>query len=75
MIFNVTRDNVETPRDLEKGDVVTFAYDDYSRRSLPVNPKVYRIRDDLSWEEVLENYAAENTGPESEGTSSIAHRI
>jgi hypothetical protein len=34
------------------GDVVTFTYENYSRRAAPVKPKLQRIRGDISWEEV-----------------------
>jgi hypothetical protein len=36
--------------------VVTFTYDDYSRRDTPFNARIYRVRDDLSWQEVVERY-------------------
>lgn len=38
------------------GDVVTFEYDSFSRSSsssIPIAPKISRIRTDLSWESVL----------------------
>jgi signal peptidase I len=38
---------------LRKGDVVTITYDSFSRRTAPVNPKIYRLRKDLEWEDVL----------------------
>jgi hypothetical protein len=40
----------------KKGDIVTFAYETYSRSSVPVHPKVFRIRTDLNWEAVVKNF-------------------
>jgi hypothetical protein len=37
------------------GDVVTFSYEIHARRELPVNPEIYRVRTDVSWEEVILN--------------------
>ena len=41
------------------GDIVSFSYDNASRRLLPVNPKIYKIRTDVSWEDVVSNYNEE----------------
>lgn len=41
------------PQEYQKGDVVTFAYDSFSRNSVPVSPRILRARKDLSWKEVL----------------------
>jgi hypothetical protein len=40
----------------KKGDVVSFLSDLHSRREAPVNPKIFRLRDDLLWEDVVANY-------------------
>jgi hypothetical protein len=32
---------------------VAFTYDDFSSKSLPTNPLVYRVRTDITWENVL----------------------
>lgn len=42
---------------LKRGDIVTFAYENYSRHSIPVRPKIMRKRTDLSWEEVVKSSA------------------
>jgi hypothetical protein len=42
---------------------VTFSYDNYSNRSIPVKPRIFRIRTDVSWEEVVENYKRELASP------------
>jgi hypothetical protein len=44
------------PTPLQIGDVVTFSYDNYTRYSLPVDPKIYRVRPDLDWKDVLRNF-------------------
>ena len=54
--FVVSTHNNKTNVKLKKGDVVTFTYDDYSRRDTPFNARIYRVRDDLSWEEVVQRY-------------------
>jgi hypothetical protein len=41
------------------GDVVTFSYESHARRDLPVNPKIFRIRTDVTWEEVVYNSSLE----------------
>jgi hypothetical protein len=42
---------------IKEGDVVTFTFDNYSRGVIPVNPSVTRVRTDISWEQVLNDYA------------------
>eukprot|EP00026_Physarum_polycephalum_P001003 Phypoly_transcript_01004.p1 GENE.Phypoly_transcript_01004~~Phypoly_transcript_01004.p1 ORF type:complete len:1224 (-),score=188.92 Phypoly_transcript_01004:75-3746(-) len=39
-----------------RGDIVTFTYDSFSRRALPINPKIFRKRSDVTWEEVVMNH-------------------
>lgn len=41
----------------KRGDVVTVSYDRYARNAIPVNPKVYRIRSDITWEFVLQGHS------------------
>jgi hypothetical protein len=53
---------------VKKGDVVTFSYDNYSRHAVPVNAKINRIRCDVSWEEIVENYERDQQFQMSEGT-------
>eukprot|EP00026_Physarum_polycephalum_P001704 Phypoly_transcript_01706.p1 GENE.Phypoly_transcript_01706~~Phypoly_transcript_01706.p1 ORF type:complete len:1010 (+),score=136.82 Phypoly_transcript_01706:80-3109(+) len=54
--FIVPPQNVKAKPLPKKGDVVTFSYDDFSRKALPVNPTIYQIRQDLAWDDVVENY-------------------
>ena len=42
----------------KKGDIVTFTFESFSNRSLPVNPEISRIRADLTWREVLRHHAS-----------------
>jgi hypothetical protein len=41
------------------GDVVTYYYDSSPNKETPQNPTIYRVRTDLSWEDVLRNAAKE----------------
>lgn len=45
--------------DIAEGDVVTFESDTYSRRELPADPVITRIRRDISWENVIADYLAD----------------
>jgi hypothetical protein len=56
----VPAENVFVPT-LGIGDIVSFSYECHARRDIPVNPKIYRIRTDVSWEEVVCNSAKEKT--------------
>lgn len=47
--------------ELKKDDIVTFSYDTWQDQSTPVNPVIVRIRQDMSWEEVMLNHALENS--------------
>jgi hypothetical protein len=40
---------------------VSFSYECHSRRDVPVNPKIYRVRGDLMWEDVVFNSARDKT--------------
>lgn len=55
-IFTVRRDNFKYGIFPKRGDVISFLYDNYSKKSIPVSPRIYRIRTDLSWEEVIDRY-------------------
>ena len=39
------------------GDIVTLEYESHARREIPVGPKIVRIRTDVSWEDLLQDYA------------------
>ncbi len=54
--FSVTKSNVKLKILPEKGDIVSFSYDNYSRRSLPINPKVYRLRHDMTWDYLVKSH-------------------
>jgi hypothetical protein len=57
---------VPTNSDLEiqpqMGDVVTIEHEIQSRRDLPENLRISRVRKDLSWEDVLFDYEREGEG-------------
>jgi hypothetical protein len=42
-----------------KGDIVTFSYEISTRKELPVNPEIQKIRTDISWEDVLASHTNE----------------
>lgn len=58
-LFTVGKENILLDSALRKGNVVSFSFENYTRNSAPVNPKVYRIREDISWEEVISNHLRE----------------
>jgi hypothetical protein len=41
------------------GDVVSFTFESYARRDVPARPTIYRIRTDVSWEDVVHNFYQE----------------
>lgn len=43
--------NLQVPP--KKGAVMTFSYDNYTQGDIPVNPKIERIRHDLTWDDVI----------------------
>eukprot|EP00026_Physarum_polycephalum_P003660 Phypoly_transcript_03673.p1 GENE.Phypoly_transcript_03673~~Phypoly_transcript_03673.p1 ORF type:complete len:675 (+),score=95.36 Phypoly_transcript_03673:213-2237(+) len=43
------------------GDIVTLEYESHARKDVPVGPKIVRIRTDVSWEDVLRDYARDNS--------------
>eukprot|EP00026_Physarum_polycephalum_P001637 Phypoly_transcript_01639.p1 GENE.Phypoly_transcript_01639~~Phypoly_transcript_01639.p1 ORF type:complete len:968 (+),score=84.26 Phypoly_transcript_01639:164-3067(+) len=67
--FQVTKEDCVLHRRVARGDVVSFKYDFMSRhstrernfddsrllRGIPSNPVVYRIREDMLWEDIVQN--------------------
>lgn len=50
---------METGEDDEQpyeGDVVTFSYKDFTQYGVPVDPQLIRVRNDLDWQDTLQNY-------------------
>jgi hypothetical protein len=47
----------EIQQPLKRGDIVSITFENYSRNALPVNPKIYRVRLDLDWNEVNRSYS------------------
>lgn len=41
--------------ELKKGDIVTFSYDHFSSKGIPVKPKLVKIRNDITWKELVAN--------------------
>jgi hypothetical protein len=46
---------------LKRGDVVTFSYETLSRRAVPVNPEILRVRTDLTWIDVVRSFLSDNS--------------
>jgi hypothetical protein len=44
---------------LKLGDIVSFSSESLARSELPLNPKIFRIRTDVSWVDVLTGYYRE----------------
>ena len=40
---------ISTPR---KGDIVTFSFDSFARRDVPVNPTICKVRTDVVWRDL-----------------------
>ena len=38
---------------------MTFSYDATSRREVPTNPKIFRVRTDIGWDEMVHSYFKE----------------
>jgi hypothetical protein len=41
---------------IKKGDVVTVSSTGYSQHHLPLDPVISRVRNDVTWEQVLASY-------------------
>ena len=37
------------------GDIVTFSFDANARRDVPTNPKIFRVRSDVVWDDLVRN--------------------
>eukprot|EP00026_Physarum_polycephalum_P003756 Phypoly_transcript_03770.p1 GENE.Phypoly_transcript_03770~~Phypoly_transcript_03770.p1 ORF type:complete len:759 (+),score=109.95 Phypoly_transcript_03770:66-2279(+) len=47
--------NIELSELVKPGDVVSFNFETYTSNNVPTNPKIYRIRKDVVWEDILED--------------------
>lgn len=45
---------------LKEGDIITFACETYSANSIPVKPQILRIRQDVTWQTILKEYAQDS---------------
>jgi len=59
MRFTVDPGNVKLPAKPIRGDIVSFSYEQYARNMVPVSPKVFRIRTDVTWQDVVRNETGE----------------
>eukprot|EP00026_Physarum_polycephalum_P001430 Phypoly_transcript_01431.p1 GENE.Phypoly_transcript_01431~~Phypoly_transcript_01431.p1 ORF type:complete len:429 (+),score=43.62 Phypoly_transcript_01431:2047-3333(+) len=65
-IFSVPVGNVLIPS-VEIGEVVTFSYERYGHKEYFVNPTVYQVRSDISWNDVVQNSKTEQHAPPTTG--------
>lgn len=65
ILASIPHQNIELNVRPHIGDIVTFESDGYSLKGAPVNPKVFRIRTDLSWEDVLLQSAMQTARPQN----------
>eukprot|EP00026_Physarum_polycephalum_P003642 Phypoly_transcript_03655.p1 GENE.Phypoly_transcript_03655~~Phypoly_transcript_03655.p1 ORF type:complete len:704 (+),score=96.89 Phypoly_transcript_03655:68-2113(+) len=54
-IFEVSPENILVSN-LAVGDIVSFSHETHSRRDTPVNPKIIRIRCDITWQNVMHDF-------------------
>jgi hypothetical protein len=54
MSFTVPSKDIHIPTP-KKGDVVSFSYQGFARRNIPVGPIVFRIRTDVLWEDLVQS--------------------
>jgi hypothetical protein len=57
-VFTVPHSEVYIPTP-KIGQVVTFSYETMARRDVPTNPKIYRVRDDVDWNDLVHNFYKE----------------
>ena len=53
----------------QEGDIVTFSFDTFSRKAVPLQPKLERIRKDMSWEDVLRSHFLDSKASEGKFTT------
>lgn len=53
--MTVATENIKLGTSPKRGDIVSFSYDNFSKSSIPVNPQIYRIRTDITWEDIINN--------------------
>ena len=59
----------EVPEDFQnevypkKGDIISFSFQNFSKNEVPVDPQLYRIREDLTWKDVVQNFLDQVSQP------------
>ena len=56
----MTADDVLYDATPKKGDVVTFSFETYSRNPIPVRPKIFRVRTDVFWEDIVRTHVKDS---------------
>jgi len=57
----VPHENVAIPTP-SVGDIVSFSFESRARTEIPLNPKIYRVRMDLSWNDLFGLHQNGNEG-------------
>jgi hypothetical protein len=56
MTFHVPPHSYPSHIPLKRGDIVTFTFDFYSGKAVPVNPVITRKRSDMMWDDVIREH-------------------
>lgn len=64
-VFDVDRDEEGLGATVQRGDVVSFSYERYSRHAIPTAPSLFRIRHDLTWQDILHDFASYSSHPQA----------
>lgn len=59
--FEVDLDQFTDLQIPKEGQVVTFEYEQNLRHEIPVNPIITKIRSDLSWDNVMQDFLQDNS--------------
>lgn len=60
--FSVPAANVSQDLDICNGNVVTIEYEMLSPKEVPVEAKIIKIRADMTWEDVLQDFENDSQG-------------
>lgn len=71
--MEVKQENVTIPHaQISPGSIVSFSFDFQSRKSIPSNPIVFRVRNDLSWEIIMKTNSQKGNNQKGNITSFIS---
>lgn len=52
-IFSTSPENYSSIQTPHVGDIVSFTYENFTRSSIPIKPKIFRIRKDVNWKDII----------------------